>query len=122
MHHWPGLAWKNLLGTEEQARCDIAFSFSASYSITSARQARASALAARSTADSVVARPSVSRTEPSAAFAGIPIANKTAEADSSPSWHADPVDAAICGVAARSASPEISGNRTLSVLGRRLST
>ena len=36
--------------------------------------------------------------------------------------HADPVDAAICGVAARSASPETWGNRTLSVLGGRFST
>src|ERR1700686_2097941 len=92
------------------------------YSSTSARQARASAVEARSTADSVVARPSVSRTEPNAALGWIPIANKTAEADSSPSWHADPVDAAICGVAARSASPETRGKRTLSVLGRRFST
>src|SRR5882762_6887288 len=91
------------------------------YSRASARQARASAAAARSTADSLVGRPNVSRTEPRAALAGMPIANKTVEADSPPSWHAEPVDAAISGVAARRASPETRGKRALSVLGRRFS-
>src|SRR5882762_2234672 len=91
------------------------------YSRTSARQARVSAPAARSTADSLVDRPNVSRIEPRAALAGTPIANSTAEADSAPSWHAEPVDAAISGVAASRASPETRGKRALSVLGRRFS-
>src|SRR6266404_3378366 len=95
---------------------------SAHYSVASVRQARVSAVAARSTAGSLVARPNVNRIEPRAASAGMPIANKTAEADSPPSWHAEPVDAAISGVAARRASPETRGKRTLSVLGRRFST
>src|SRR5450755_347183 len=73
-----------------------------SYSRISLRQVRTTASAARSTSSDVVARPSVSRTDPRASTAGIPIANNTPEAVSPPSWHADPVDAAISGVAARS--------------------
>src|SRR6266404_3260853 len=91
------------------------------YLRTNACQARASAAAARSISDSFVVRPSVNRTEPRAAVAGMPIANKTAEADSPPSWHAEPVDAATSGVAARRVSPETRGKRTLRVFGKRLS-
>ena len=87
----------------------------------SLRQVFTSARAPRSTTSGVVARPSVSRMDPRASTAGIPIANNTPEAVSPPSWHADPVDAAISGVALRSAVPDTRGKRTLSVLGRRCS-
>lgn len=57
------------------------------------------------TSSSVVLRPSVRRTEPSASSGATPIAKITADALSWPSWHAEPVDAAISGALAKKALP-----------------
>src|SRR5689334_23111193 len=76
-------------------------------------QAPMSASAAVITSPLVVVRPRDRRTEPSASPGSTPMAVMMEEADSSPAWHAEPVDAATSGAAARSAVPLTPGKRTL---------
>jgi len=73
--------------------------------------------AARSSSSIVVGRPRLKRTAPNPRSAVIPMALSTPDSSPLPSWHADPVDAAISGVAARRSQPVIPRKLTLRVLG-----
>jgi hypothetical protein len=82
------------------------------------RAAAISSSTARSISSQVVKRPAVNRTAPRPCSTGTPIALSTGDCFTFPSWHADPVEAAMPGTLARSSEPVCPRKLTLSVFGR----